>query len=157
MKRRLIVLVFSLLFSSAVFAEELYIKVRSTKLRAQPKAWGSAVADLRYGDKLTVVDDGDAAWPRVKSAGGAQGYVSQSALSNRKIVISTNSNAITQADPSEVVVAGKGFGKSVEQQYAQASTEANFREVDRMERLKISDGEVLNFMRQGQLNIGGQG
>jgi len=129
-------------------AESLYVKVRATSLRAEPKQWASAVANLRYGDSLKVIST-SGAWHSVQS-GNKTGYVHNSALSERKIVLKA-SDAVAAGDDRDVVLAGKGFNKEVERGYAASNRSLNYSQVDIMERRTVSDSEIASFIRAGKL------
>ena len=134
--------------------ESIQVKVRSTAVRTEAKAWASPVALAAYGDSLTVVALGGG-WVKVKTTGGKQGYVHSSAVTTRKVVLSSRGPSDYKADSSEIVMAGKGFNKQVEQQFAAANGKANFRDVDAMEKLKSRPSDVAAFVREGKL--GGTG
>ncbi|MDZ4787168.1 MAG: SH3 domain-containing protein [bacterium] len=148
----------TLVLSSSILAEDsLFVQVRSTKIRSQPEHWAAAVSDARYGDKLKpITDDEDSAWLEVGTLSGKKGFINRSAVSKREIVLNTSKLASVNADLSEVVVAGKGFGKEVEQDYAMSSSNVDYRAVNKMETLRVSDPELLNFMKEGQLRIAGK-
>lgn len=130
--------------------EPLFVKVRSTAVRKEPKAWAAPQTLASYGDSLSVVSLGES-WIKVKTAKGVQGYVHATAVTPRKVVLSTKGLRDSEVDPSEVVMAGKGFSKQVEQQYAAANSGVNLREVDKMEKLSVKPGELAAFIRAGKL------
>ncbi len=134
--------------------DSIQVKVRSTAIRTEAKAWASPVAIASYGDSLTVVALGGG-WVKIKTAAGKQGYVHSSAVTARKVILSSKGPSDYKADSSEIVMAGKGFNKKVEQQYAAANAGANFREVDAMEKLKARPADVAAFVRDGKLGLSG--
>lgn len=134
-------------------ANELYVQVRDTKLRSGPLMWAGTVATLAYGDKLTVSDTAtaDRGWFKVKTAKGASGFVHQSAVSLKKIVLSGKGSVTgTEADPTEVILAGKGFSKQVEQEFAKARG-LDFTAVNKVEQIQTNGGQLQAFIRDGQL------
>jgi len=141
-------------FSSAVVSatpDSLYVKVRTTKLRAQPQQWAPAVADLRYGDSATPLGK-SGAWHNVQF-GSRSGYLHDSALTSRKVVLQA-SDSVAGSTDRDVVLAGKGFNSEVEKNYAAQNSSMNYSEVDKMERLTISDSEMTAFVRAGKLEGG---
>lgn len=143
--------------TSLAFAapSQVYVTVRESKLRAKPDFFSSPSGNLKYGDRLDVLDD-SGAWLQVK-ASGRTGYVHQSAISERKVVLrSSGSFGSTQADQNDVVLAGKGFNAEVERQFAASHQGLNFAAVNAMERIKVSPQELASFAEQGQLGKGGR-
>ena len=138
---------------SRVLADDaLYVKVRSTKLRAQPQQWSKPLADLRYGDVLRPdkLDDG---WHSV-TVKNLKGFVHDSALTERRVVLQANASTVGAGSDRDVILAGKGFNKQVEQGYAAQNRSFNYAEVDKMEKLVVSAGELSSFASGGQLNGG---
>jgi len=140
--------------SSGSSASDAYIKVRSSKVRSAPQPWAPSIASVQYGDRVTLLDSSGSSWASVKTAGGKQGFLSISAITPQKVVLSAQA-ATPGADSSEVVLAGKGFSKSVEKEFAASDQHANFAAVNRMEALKVGEGEVLSFAKAGKLAVNG--
>lgn len=132
----------------------LQVRIRETKLRSQPKFWGATVADLKYSDSLTLLGN-DSGWLKVRTTGGKQGFVHPSVVTDKRIVLSSKAAVDTRTDASEVVLAGKGFSKEIEQEYAKNNPELNFKAVTKVEQVRISDQELLAFLREGKLGQGG--
>ena len=152
----LFLLLLTLLANTAIADESvsqgdvLQVKVRSTALRGEPKAWASPLGTANYGDKLTVVALGGG-WVKVKSSSGKVGYVHTSAITTKKVVLGSSGLTDTSADPTEVVMAGKGFSKKVEESYSATTQGLNFSAVNGMERWKVSSTELASFLKAGKL------
>lgn len=133
-------------------SDQVYIQVRSSKLRAQPLMWSSAVGDLNYGDQLTLVkEDAANGWLKVKSGKGVEGYLHKSAISTRRVVLAAKAGMKDgRADISEVVLAGKGFNREVEAEYARAQG-FNYSLVDKVEKARTNSAEIAQFIKSGQL------
>ena len=145
-----LVLIELLATSPSAFADNsVFVQVRTTKLRNAALHWAPAAETLMLGDKLTVLESKDG-WFKVKSARGKTGYVHESTLTVRRTELRSGSSANT-VDSSEAVLAGKGFNKQVEQQFA-ASNHLSFAQVDAVERLRVDDAEVLAFINGGGLD-----
>ena len=137
---------------------EVSVQVQSTTLRASPQHWAKSVSELRYGDRLAVVDSltkdtaaGVPGWLKVKK-GGSQGFVHASAVTTRTVVIQGRSGGTgTNVSSGDVVLAGKGFNADVERSYVKRGLGANYAEVDRMEARKVSNSEVASFISAGRL------
>jgi len=134
----------------------IYVQVKATKLRKDPAMIAPAVGDLAYGDRLNPdgAQNGESGWFKARDTKGRLGYVHRSAVTLKKIVMSSRSDLKTPyADPSDVVLAGKGFNKEVEKEFAQTNS-LDFRPVNEVERLKASHGELVSFVRAGNLGKG---
>ena len=153
--KRVFLLFFSIFIASAAFADSaIYVQVRSSKIRTAPQLWASAVAPVTYGDKLTNVKEAGA-WIEVKNSKGASGFIPTSAVTRREVVLGKIGTAKgTTPNANDVVLAGKGFNSEVEKQFA-ASGAVNFRAVDAMEQIRVSDSALKSFVTSGKL--GGQG
>ncbi|MBN1835569.1 MAG: SH3 domain-containing protein [Spirochaetales bacterium] len=126
------------------------VTVRETQARATPSFLGPVVAVLVYGDRLEVLEE-QRGWLRVTLTGGRQGWVNKTALTEKRIVLASGSEAAqAEASGSEVALAGKGFNEQVEAQY-KAENELDYAWVDRMEGFVVSPQEVVGFVEAGGL------
>lgn len=131
--------------------DQVSVQVKTSKVRSQPNLWSGSVATVSYGDALQKLSE-DAGWLKVK-ARGASGYLPASSVTERKVVLNASGSVAGGHDASDVVLAGKGFNKGVEAQYAQTS-HLNYATVDAIEKVKVSDAEVREFVQSGQLKGG---
>ena len=130
------------------------VKVRDTVLRAKPKAWAPGVSSLSYGDKLSVIGS-EEGWFKVKAASGKEGYLHPAVVTDRVVVLKSAKGAPSkEVDPSEVVLAGKGFSREIEKQYASQNPTLKYGELNQIEKLRVADSDLLDFMRQGMLGKG---
>ncbi|MFN8389809.1 MAG: SH3 domain-containing protein [Bdellovibrionota bacterium] len=143
----------SLLFASSTLAapDALFVSVRDAKLRSRAEFWSPTTSDLAYGDQLSVLSaNGD--WFRVKDSRGHEGFIHQSAITDRKVVLKSSAQfSAQQADQNDVVLAGKGFNSEVEKKYAAGNHGVNFPAVNAMEQRKVSQRELADFIGSGQL------
>ncbi len=125
------------------------VQVRDGLIRATPSALGSVLVSVPYGTQLeTLQQKGD--WIQVKSPQGQTGWMHQSALSKKKIVMSSGgANVNTGASSQETVMAGKGFNPQVEAAYKAKNPKLDFAAVDRMEKLKVAPADIQEFLRAG--------
>lgn len=143
-------LIFFSITTNAIAVDSAYVQIKSSKVRSAPKIWASAVASVSYGDSLTVVETSDG-WSKVTAANGKSGYIPSSALSTKKVILSSSSKVSqSAADPTDAILAGKGFDKNVESQFA-AQSNGNYKAVDEMEKIKISEAELKSFVIAGEL------
>lgn len=153
--RGLIVLLvlFLITLPSFLVAESpsLYVEVRQTKLRKSPQHWATAVENLRFGDKLEQLEAGQD-WVKVRLREGVEGFVHQSALTNRKVVLSEGTQfegALN--DPSSVVLAGKGFNAEILSSYQATHQELDFTALTKLEQQRVSEQELRDFIQAGDL------
>jgi uncharacterized protein YgiM (DUF1202 family) len=137
---------------SAATGQEMSVQVRSTKVHSAPEWWSPAVTGVVYGDKVTIIsgqkDEGG--WLKVQVS-GKEGYLHISALTSRTVVLKTGAEHTARAaDASEVVLAGKGFSKELEGQYARSHS-LSFAPVDQVEHQRVSEGELAAFVKAGKL------
>jgi hypothetical protein len=130
-------------------AEEIYVQVRQTVVRAFPQYWSAKVAQLSYGEELKKLSE-DEGWFKVKTTAGSQGFVHSSAVTSRRIVFAAKSSG-QNFSSSDVVLAGKGFNREVENSYANSRRGADYNSVDVVESLKVSDAAVVDFVTKGKL------
>lgn len=134
---------------AATAEKSLFVQVKNTKLRSDPKFWASSVADLSYGAEVIPVASSDnQSWIKVKY-GGQEGYIYVSAVTKRKVIF--NSSGDKKVDPSNMVLAGKGFNRQVESSYA-SSKGISYAAVDEVEAKKVGGPELYNFIHEGKLN-----
>lgn len=139
---------------SSVFAAEgetVYVQLQNTKLRSATKHWAPAKVNLKYGDKLSVLGTQDD-WLNVRK-GSTSGFVHVTAVTPREVVLQRSGKQIgADADRSDIVLAGKGFGKDVEQSFlAKAGSSANIGAVNAMEKIRVNETQLIQFIDQGKL------
>lgn len=131
-------------------AEPVWVQVRESMVRSKPAFYSSSVASVRYGDQLEKISE-EGGWVKVQGKKG-QGFVPVTTLSEDKIVLSAKDITKIKADSADVVLAGKGFSKEVEQEYKKKGTGARFDLVDQVERTtRVSNQEVRDFVKKGEL------
>ena len=137
-------------FSAPSFAEDVWVQVRDSKVRNQPQFYAPSVASVRYGDRLSKLGD-DRGWASV-SLGSTKGYIPLSTISRQQIVLSARDVSKVQADASDVVLAGKGFSKEIEQSFKKQDSSARFDLVDKVEgAARVSSQDVAQFAQKGGL------
>ena len=130
------------------------VTVREAPVRATPTFLGKIVADLTYGTQVDVIET-QGAWVKVTVPNGkGSGWMHTSELTEQKVALKAGSNVQQGASGSEVALAGKGFNKQVEQQYA-SEKHLDYSIVDRMEKISYSPERLVQFLEAGDLN-GGQ-
>jgi hypothetical protein len=150
-------LIIFLLFSILAFcpvvlhAETLSVVTRENALRADCSFLSSVKANLKYGDQLEVVSrDGDWFKMRYKNI---KGCIHKSAVTEKKVSLSgVTASKTSSASGEEVALAGKGFNPQVEDSYKRKHAELDFTKVDRIEKFKIPEEELIIFIKNGGLD-----
>lgn len=149
------ILVLLLLLPIALEAGNLSIQVKQTVLRAKPSFLGKQIIKLHYAQQVEAKSI-KGGWYFVRTLDrGIKGWVHSSAISTKPIVLSASSRvATTNVSQSEVLMAGKGFNKQVEDEYKRTNRSLNFSMVDKIEHTKpISSKSLYNFVNYGKLKI----
>jgi uncharacterized protein YgiM (DUF1202 family) len=155
-KERLLIAVFFLLAVGAAFCaqQQMGVTVKETQMRATPTYLGKIVGLLKYGDRVTVLDQPDApkGWLKVKSPDGKlQGWVNVSALTDKPVALKAGSEQVSQqASTGDVALAGKGFNADVEAQYKEQEN-LDYTWVDKMERYSAAPERIAAFIAAGGL------
>jgi len=134
-----------------LMAETLVVKVQTTAVRKSPKFYAAVVKTLKAGDrveKISVQND----WLQVKTSDGLTGWLHSSAVQSGKVsLIASDQSLKTGASTTEVALAAKGFNKQVEDAYRAQRKDLDYTWVDKMLRIKISEAELEQFLKQGRL------
>lgn len=149
MKRLLAGMAVGLLCAGPVLAKEMSVQVRNGQLRADPSFLGKLVTSVDYGARVNVAEErGD--WRRVALPDGTSGWIHQSALTPKKIVMQAGSADVsTAASGQELALAGKGFNSDVEADFKRKNAEIDFTWIDRMEKIKFTAEQMSAFLRDG--------
>jgi hypothetical protein len=140
-------------FSSA--DDSLSVQVKETKLRSAPRQWASSISSLQYGDTIVPIKiEND--WVEGIADSKKKGFVHISAMSSKKVILSSGKVPKGTVNASDVVLAGKGFSKATEDEYAKINSGSNFQAVNVVETLKVPESELLAFLKDGQLAQGGK-
>lgn len=138
--------------SELVYAEALSVQVRESALRAKPLFYSPSIASVKYGDSVQRITSDAGGWTKVRSR-NVEGFIPSTSVTSDVIVISAKNLGSVKADASDVVLAGKGFSREVEQEYKKRDRSSRFDYVDQVERAaQVSRGEVSKFATQGGLN-----
>lgn len=126
------------------------VSIRVAQLRVEPSFLARVEHELEYASRVLVLEQrGD--WYRVRGA-GAEGWMHQTALSQRQIILNPGAEDVDRAAATtEVALAGRGFSADVEREYRRRNTRANFNAVDRMEARSLSAQALAQFVREGGL------
>ena len=130
-------------------AKVMSVQVRNGQVRATPSFLGQVVAPVNYGDQVDIVLQ-QGPWMQVKTLGGKTGWIHQSALSAKKIVMNAGDQDVkTGASGDELALAGKGFNSDVEAAFKKENKSIDFTWVDKMEKMKADPEEITEFLKEG--------
>ena len=154
MKRFIIISLFCL-SAAVLFAQKVgdtnYINVKSADLKSATGFFSSTTGTVAYGDEVKVLAlSGNYAQVRT-TVGNKTGWIAKASLTGKRISTSGNTSNATDR---EIALAGKGFSPEVEAQYKKGGGKIDYDAVDAMERISISDRELLNFIQEGRLTSG---
>jgi|WetSurMetagenome_2_1015567.scaffolds.fasta_scaffold1030352_1 hypothetical protein len=150
---RKLVLVFGLLLFlpavSLAASTRMNVQVQSGQIRATASFLGKVVVTIPYGVSVEILQQ-KGEWFQVKSLQGQVGWMHQSALTTKKIAMSSGSTAAkTGASNDELALAGKGFNSDVEREFKAKNKNLNFAAVDRMGKIKIPTSDMQAFLQAG--------
>ena len=140
---------------TALFAQKVgdtnYVNVKSADLKASTGAFASTTGTVKYGDEVKVLAlNGN--WAQVKTtAGNKTGWIAKTSLTSKKIVAQ---GAGANASAKEIALAGKGFSPEIEAEYKKEGGEINYQAVDDMEKIVITEKDLLAFITEGHLSKG---
>ena len=151
MKKWLLICCAALVATGAWAAKEMSVQVRDGQLRNRASFLGAVVGTVAYGDRVTVNQE-QAGWCEVATAAGASGWIHESALTPKRVVMSSGmTDARSGASGEEVALAGKGFSKEVEAEYKKQNKELDYTWVDWMGKQTVPPDQLVQFLKQGDL------
>lgn len=141
-----------LLLATTLWAgQTMNVQVRQGQLRANPSFLGKPVTAVNYGDAVDVVQK-QGEWIEVRTAAGTGGWIHQSALTAKRVVLKAGASDVgTAASGQELALAGKGFNSDVEADFKGKNKDVDFTWINKMEKIKVSPDESVQFLRDGQV------
>jgi uncharacterized protein YgiM (DUF1202 family) len=151
MKKWILMCCAALLATGAWAAKEMSVQVRDGQLRNRASFLGTVTATVAYGDRVTV-NQTQAGWCEVATAAGTTGWIHESALTPKRVVMgSGEGDARVGASGEEVALAGKGFSKEVEAEYKKQNKDIDYTWVDWMGKQTVPNEQLVQFLKQGDL------
>jgi hypothetical protein len=130
-------------------AKVLVLSVMRSQLLAKPDFLSQSVAPLQKGARLELVET-RGSWYLVKTAGGARGYVHQSAVAQGKGALSGAMPYKKGASEDELALAAKGFNEGNEKKL-RGSRDYDFAGVEWILQQEVANAAVADFVREGGL------
>lgn len=138
----------------------VYVQVENSVLREKPGYLSKLVADggqpavFGYGTQLPVAEV-QGSWLRV-ARGSVKGWIHESAVSTKRIQLAKGPLQRSAVSEEEVLIAGKGFSKEVEDEYRKGHVSLRYDAVDAMERRVFSLDMLARFLEEGAvIPVGG--
>ncbi|MBR4004685.1 MAG: hypothetical protein IKI90_02445 [Treponema sp.] len=156
MKKRILLLQIAFC-SISVFAagfksgQTVYVKAKSVQLKSTEGSFGSNTGLAVYGDTAKVLSvSGKKVKIQLSTGSKATGWIADGSLSAKKV---KKDSKVSTSD-KELALAGKGMTEEMENAYKASNPNLNFKLIDAIEAIIISDSEVEKFMKEGHLNLG---
>ena len=129
------------------------IQVKKGAVRSSPSFLGKIVTQLKYGDRVAV-QNAKGSWSFItRPSGKTDGWMHNSALSVKKIVLNPGASDVKQAASSdEITLAGKGFNQQVENEFKSKNPQVDFTAINKMEKMSVSQNQIQAFIKEGQLS-----
>jgi len=126
------------------------VQIRTGQLRSKASFLGKVIQEIAYGTQMEILQaKGD--WMQVKLK-SRTGWMHKSALTTKRIVMTSGiASGKTGASSDELALAGKGFSSEVEKEYKGQNRKLNFAFVDSMEKIKVTSGDIQNFLISGNV------
>ncbi len=160
--KKLICIVLALaFFATAVFAASfkngatVYVSVKSADLKSGTNFFAKTIGKVSYGDSLVVLESNSKKTKvRLSTNSSVSGWIASGSLTTKKIAKSKNN--LSNASSNELALAGKGFSAEAEKAFKNSNGKLNYDEVDKIEKITVSESELSSFISEGHLNGGEQ-
>lgn len=147
-----VIAVFLILPRLGLGSAMMSIQIKEGVLRSTPSFMGKIVARVSYGDRVETLES-KSGWSKVRSSQAIPGWIHDSALTHKKIVLTAGKRQVEKtATGDEIALAGKGFNKQVEQKYKAKKLKKEFKMIDQMEKIVVSDHQMRRFLEDGRLS-----
>ncbi len=162
MKFLLILMLFSLPLVMAEDAEpqvgdEVAISVQNQSIYPMPAFYASPVEPVSYGT-LASIDQIDGEWFRITTSLGEVGWIHRTSVTGAIQTTSGGTSASGSVTSDEIMLAGRGFSRDIEETYAGEHPELNFSIVNSMETSwTVSPEQLYQFLVEGNLIEGTTG
>lgn len=147
--KKLFVIICLFLVSAGLFAAEKYEP--GTTLYVSVKSVKAGKTEFVYGDQVIVEEmSGKKVLVHLSSNESVSGWISTGSVTKKKIVKSANGKTV-RASSDELALAGKGFSETAENLFKADNPNLNFDQIDKIEKITVSEEDLDKFMEEGQL------
>lgn len=155
--KKILVLFLCAFMGANVFAASIkkgntvYVSAKTVALKDGSGNFAKNVKTLSYGDQLKVLAvEGKKAQVQLTDSPSTTGWVPTGNVTTKKIVKKSSGGTVS-ASAKELALAGKGFSEESEGVYKASHTNLNFKLVDSIEALVISESDMKKFLVEGKL------
>lgn len=140
------------LMTGAVSGETMRVVTKENALREECRFFAPIRVSLKYNDPVDIISrEGD--WFRASSK-GIRGCIHRTAVQEKSVSLTGSPGGKPgSASQDEIALAGKGFNPQVENSYRRKNPSQNYTAVDRIESFRVSDENLLKFIREGKLQV----
>lgn len=137
---------------SVLHAEPATVQVKEAPVYAKPSATSKFLGRLPLGTALSVVDR-KSGWARVEGP-TLSGWLREQTFTTKALGLKAG-GAAGGVTSTEVSLAGRAFTPEVEAEYERRNPGLNYQVLDAMEASGVSDKDLDDFVRAGDLSPDG--
>lgn len=138
---------------STALAKTMSVQVQSTQLRSSADKFSDVVATVKYTDELNVIEK-KGNWVKVSTPDQKTGWIHSSALTTAKLAMTSGGpDAQAKASSGEMNLVNKGFNEKVESEFKNRHPDVDFKWIDKMKAMTVSDKEIQSFVKEGGLKV----
>lgn len=142
----------ALSLAATAATKEMSVSVESGDVRASPTGLGKVVGTLKYTTVVDVLEE-SGSWFKVATKDGKiSGWIAAKSLAKGRLKLEAGKDVSGGASASETALAGKGFTPEVEKAYRDKNPKVDFTWVEKMLGFKVSQDEVIAFLKQGGID-----
>ena len=156
MKKR-ILLVLIAFCTLSVFAykpkagDTIYVSAKSVQLKSSEGSFASNAGLAVYGDSGKILSvSGKKVKIQLSTGSKSTGWIAAGSITNKKI----NKDSKLSTSDKELALAGKGWSEEAENAYKASNSKLDFKLVDAIESIVVSDSDLMKFIQEGHLNQG---
>ena len=140
-----------LLTATVAMAATVKVITQQATIRKDNRFFAPVVIIVPYGESVEVLEtQGD--WLHV-SYQNRQGWIHVREVQKKKFSLAALSTVqAEETTQDEVALAGKGFSPEVEKAFRDKNPKMNFRLVDKVESIKVSNKQIQAFVHNGKLS-----
>jgi len=131
--------------------DEVAISVQNQSIYPMPAFYASPVEPVSYGT-LASIDQIDGEWFKITTSLGKVGWIHRTSVTGAIQTASGGTSTSGSVTSDEIMLAGRGFSRDIEETYAGEHPELNFSIVNSMETSwTVSPQQLYQFLVEGNL------